>query len=129
MPLTSPTMAPEFRPGRNRTGGPLARYLLVKVDTGNTPDGIVVTATDTDVPKGVTHNASLDGQNVDVCIKGRHPCTASGVVAVGARVAPDAAGKVKAAEAGDTVIGFAVDPAAADNDVFTVELNIPASVW
>lgn len=126
MPLISPTLNPEFRPGRNRTGGTIGRFLVVKYDGTNAPDGITVTTADTDVAYGVTHHEAPDGTNVDCCKSGRHPVTASGVIAVGARLAPDANGKVKAAAAGDTIIGTAVDAATADNDVIAAELNIPA---
>ncbi|MFZ5896820.1 MAG: capsid cement protein [Myxococcota bacterium] len=128
MPLT-PTMNPEFRPGRNRTGATIGRYLLMKADTANMPDGITATTADTDVPVGVTAANVPDGTNGDLCVRGRHPVTASGAIASGARIAPDAGGKVKAAAAGDAVIGHAVDAAAADNDIIAAELNIPGSVW
>jgi hypothetical protein len=68
--LLSRPDASSIRCGRNRTGGSLAAYLLVKLDTGNLPDGIVVCAADTDVPTGVTMAALADEMNGDLCQRG-----------------------------------------------------------
>jgi hypothetical protein len=127
--LLSRPDASSIRCGRNRTGGSLAAYLLVKLDTGNLPDGIVVCAADTDVPTGVTMAAIADEMNGDLCQRGEHPVTASGAITAGAKIAPDAGGKVKAAAAGDTVVGTAKETCTTDGDVIMAELDIPASFW
>lgn len=121
------TVPGDVRPGRNFTGSDIAKYLLVKAVAATAPDSIAVTAADTDVPIGVTMEAIGDQKRGDLILRGRHPVTASGAITAGARLAPDAAGKVKAAAAGDSVIGVAVDAATNDGDVIMAELNVIAS--
>lgn len=121
--------AASIRPGRNRTGSPIAAFLCVKLDTAALPDGITVTAADTDVPTGVTMAAIPDLANGDLVQRGEHPVTASGAITAGVKIACDAAGKVKAAASGDTVIGTAKEAALVDGDVIMAEINIPAMFW
>lgn len=124
-----PEREPVIRAGRNRTGSTIAKYLIVK-DGAAGPDTIALIAADTDVVKGVTREDIVDGANGDLAIRGVVRVIASGVISAGARVAPDTAGKGKAAQAGDTTIGVAVDAAAADGDIIAVELNvISAGFW
>jgi len=126
---TMPQIAPEFRPGRNRSGSTIGKYLCVKRDASNLPNGLTLTAADTDVAVGVTGEEIANNANGNVCIKGRHPVTANGAITAGLRIACEANGKVKAAASGDTVIGVAEEAALADNDVILAELNFPGVFW
>ncbi len=119
-----PERDPVIRPGRNRTGSTIAKYLCVKLGAV-VPDSIAVTAADTDIAVGITREDIVDGANGDLAIRGQVRATASGAITAGARVAPDANGKVKAAATGDCVIGEAKDTTTTDGDILIVELNLP----
>jgi hypothetical protein len=124
-----PERDPKVRPGRNRSGSTIGKYLLVKYG-GAGPHTIILAAADTDVVSGVTREDIPDQANGDLGVGGELRVTASGAISAGARIAPDAGGKVKAAASGDTVIGEARDAATADGDVIVAELNIPpAGFW
>jgi len=126
-------MAPEFRPGENRTSSAIGAALCVKRVAAEAPDSVVVTAADTDVPCGVTSAAlpaSAGGVHGvgDVVLRGRTRVTASAAITAGDRLAPEAAGKVKTAASGDIVIGQALEAATADDDVIMAEIDCTAPV-
>lgn len=124
------TVTGDVRPGRNRSGADIGKYLVVKLDAANAPNALALTAADTDVAIGVTMELIKNGYNGDVLTRGRHRVTASGAIAAGVKIAPDANGKVKAAAAGDTVIGTSEDAATADGDIISAELAFtPSAFW
>lgn len=100
----------------------LGQYRLVK-----TPAALVVSAADTDVCVGVTQSGAAVGAQAEVCIFGETKAIASGAITKGARLAPDAGGKVKVAAPGDLVIGVARSAAGANNDIFDIFFN-PSTV-
>lgn len=131
--MTTTTILPErepvIRPGRNRSGSTIAKYLLVK-GGGAGVDTIALTAADTDVPVGVTREDIVDGANGDLAIRGQVRVIASGAISADVKLAPDANGKVKAAASGDTVVGTSKDAATADGDIILAELNVVgAGFW
>jgi hypothetical protein len=83
------------------------------------------TTGDTVAPIGITDGQSvgtLQGNQLGFALwqDGRKTCTASGAITHGAEVAPDAAGKVKAAATGDLVVGMAASESASNNDEIDV---------
>jgi hypothetical protein len=129
-------MAPEFRAAQNfQPSTDIVAYAVVKYDGTNAPDGVVVTAADTDLPMGVLAQAlkragGVEGSNVsdvgDMVIKGRTRVIASGMIGANARIAPAANGKVQAAASGDMVMGTAKEAAASDGDIIMAEIDCTA---
>jgi hypothetical protein len=100
----------------------LTQFALVK-----TPAGLVVSAADTDVVLGVVQDGAAIGARAAVTIFGQTKAIASGPIVVGARICPDAAGKVKTAAAADLVCGIALSAAGADGDEIDIFFN-PSTV-
>lgn len=116
---------PEFRPAANNTVSAIGAYLCVKRVAAEAPNGVELTAAQSDVPCGITVRGGIAAGAIgDMCIHGRTRVTAAGAIAAGARIAPDANGKVVAAGAADVVIGSLVEEAFADGDVVMAEINI-----
>ena len=114
---------PKFEPG---AGVPLTVGAtsvvggrLVEVSTANT---IISAAADSAKVLGVAAQDAATGDRVTVFPRsgGVHRLTASGAIAVGARVISAAAGKIATIGSGTNPIGIALTAAAADNDVIDV---------
>jgi hypothetical protein len=58
--------------------------------------------------------------NVSVVVYGQTKAVASGIIAKGARICPDAAGKIKVAAAADLACGKALSASGADGDVIDI---------
>lgn len=86
-----------------------------------TAGALVVSAADTDIIRGfIQQDGAALENNVKIISFGETKAIASGVIAKGARICPNSAGKVKVAANGDLCFGFALSPAAADNDVIDI---------
>jgi hypothetical protein len=96
----------------------VGQFILVK-----TPAAVVVSAADTDVCYGITQESGAIGASISVGIHGPTRATGSAAIAKGAKLAPDAAGKVKTAQAADQVIGEALEACTADGHTFEIFLN------
>jgi hypothetical protein len=101
----------------------LNQFQLVK-----TPGAVVVSAADTDIVIGVIQSGAAIGATAAVVKFGETKVLASGVIANGARVCPDSAGRVKAAVTGDMVCGFALEAAGAAGDEITIFFTPPIVV-
>lgn len=114
---------PKFNPGAQvpLTVGatPVVGGRLVEVSTAN---AIVPSGADSAKVLGVAAQDAVTGERVTVFARsgGVHRLTASGAIAVGARVISAAAGKIATIGAGTNAIGIALEAAAADNDVIDV---------
>lgn len=101
----------------------LSQFALVK-----TPGATVVTAADTDVAYGVIQTDAAAGADALHCTFGPTKAIGSGIINAGARICPDAAGKVKAAAVGDLVCGYAETASGADGDILEIFFIPPTSV-
>lgn len=114
---------PKFNPGAQvpLTVGatPVVGGRLVEVSTAN---AIVPSGADSAKVLGVAAQDAAVGDRVTVFARsgGVQRLTASGAIAVGARVISAAAGKIATIGAGTNAIGIALEAAAADNDVIDV---------
>ncbi len=114
---------PKFNPGAQvpLTVGatPVVGGRLVEVSTAN---AIVPAGADSAKVLGVAAQDAAVGDRVTVFARsgGVQRLTASGAIAVGARVISAAAGKIATIGAGTNAIGIALEAAAADNDVIDV---------
>ena len=98
----------------------LSQFACVK-----TTGALVVSAADTDIIIGfIQQDAAATEANVKVVVMGQTKAIVSGVVTKGQRVCPDAAGKIKAAAAGDIACGVALETSAVDGDIIDI-LVIP----
>lgn len=89
-----------------------------------TAGALVVSAADTDIIRGfIQQDGAATEANVKIVSFGQTKAIASGVIAKGARVCPDAAGKIKVAAAADLCCGYALSAAGADNDVIDIFLT------
>lgn len=73
---------------------------------------------DTQVLLGVVQNVPLAGEHATICPLGRSKAIAGAAVTLGARITSNASGRAVAAGSGDAIIGYAIEAAAADGDVF-----------
>jgi len=88
-----------------------------------TAGALVVSAADTDVIRGfIQSDAGATETNVKIVSFGQTKAIASGIITKGARVCPDAAGKIKVAAAADLACGYALSAAGADGDVINIFL-------
>ena len=130
MPTTTiqgEAMAPEFRTCQNNTVTDITAYSVVKRVPAEAPDGVDVTAADTDIPAGVVpKKVDKSGGVGDMAIRGRVRVIASGAITADARIAPAAAGKVQAAAAADIVMGRALEAAVNDGDIIMAEIDCVA---
>lgn len=62
---------------------------------------------------------SATGQHQSICPFGQSKVVAGGVIALGARITCSTSGRAAAAASGDTIVGYAMEAAAADGDVIT----------
>ena len=86
-----------------------------------TVGALVVSAADTDVCYGIIQvDADAAATNVPVVIFGQTRAIGSGAISKGAKLAPDAAGKVKTAAAADQVVGEALEACTADGHEFEI---------
>lgn len=101
-------------------GAAVTARRIVKFDgSGN----VVAAAADTDMFIGVSDGLDIaSGERIDVIMGGQPKVVASAAIAAGALVSSAADGRAKTAEAGDSVIGFAVEAAGAAGDVITIHL-------
>lgn len=107
---------------------PVGASALTQFQCVKTAAGLVVSAADTDVVLGIIQDgADANAILADVVTFGATKAIASGLIAKGARVCPDAAGKIKAAASGDLVCGVAVTAAALDGDIIDIFFN-PSTV-
>lgn len=98
----------------------LSQYACVK-----TAGALVVSAADTDVIRGfIQQDAAATEANVKIVSYGQTKAIASGNITKGARVCPDASGKIKAAVVGDLVCGYALEEAGANNDVIEIFVTL-----
>jgi hypothetical protein len=94
----------------------LSQFALCK-----TNGALVVTAADTDLAIGVIQtDAAATEANVPMVTFGETKAIASGIIGRLVRICPDAAGKIKAAAAGDLVCGYTLEGAGADGDVIDI---------
>jgi len=94
---------------------------LTQFKAVKTVGALVVSAADTDIIHGfIQEDAAATAANVPVVVYGQTKAIASGGITKGARICPDAAGKIKVAAAGDLACGFALSAATADNDVIDI---------
>lgn len=77
------------------------------------------------VALGVSQNVTtgVAGEAVSIMTQGVSRIEASAAIAVGARVAPAAAGKARTAVSGDTVAGIALEAASADGQIIAIQLQ------
>jgi len=94
-----------------------SQYLFLKYSSGN-----VVVAGDGENGPGVLQNKPVLNDVASIMAIGITRVIASGVLAAGAEVASDAAGKAKAPATGDVVRGQLLQAAAADGDVVAMLL-------
>jgi hypothetical protein len=86
-----------------------------------TVGALVVSAADTDIIHGfIQEDAGATATHVPVVVYGQTKAVASGAITKGARICPDAAGKVKVAAAADLSCGFALSASGADGDVLDI---------
>jgi hypothetical protein len=86
-----------------------------------TVGALVVSAADTDIIHGfLQEDAGATATNVPVVVFGETKAVASGIITKGARICPDAAGKVKVAAAADLACGRALSASGADGDVIDI---------
>lgn len=111
-----------IRPGYNETGVTIAKNLFVVETAGSAPDSIALGAAGART-KGVTMEEILDEERGDVQTEGQAIVTAGAAITRGAEVATLATGKARVAITGDIVAGVARSAAAADGDLFEVELK------
>lgn len=103
--------------------GAIGQYLLVKKTTAV---DLVDVCGATDIPIGVAQNeAFAAGDSVTVRLLGAAPTSkmiADSAIVMGARVFTSAAGKVEdtSPAVGESLVGVALDAAAADGDIFEV---------
>jgi hypothetical protein len=96
----------------------VGQYLLVK-----TPAAFVVSAADTDVVFGVTQDSVAATGKCTICTDGETFAVASAAIADGDALAPAPAGKVKTAEVGDLICGYAEGTATAANDIIAINFQ------
>jgi len=102
----------------NETAGAsaLSQFACVK-----TAGALVVSAADTDIIRGfIQQDAAATEANVKIVSFGQTKAIASGNIVKGARIAPDAAGKIKTAAAADLACGYALSASGADGDVIDI---------
>lgn len=102
------------------------RFKAVKFDSNG---NVVLASASTDVVLGIAIPTTGDadgkvktGEDIDIQIKEMGMAMAGSAIAVGAAVASDANGKVATAAAGDFIIGYALEAAAAANDIITIQI-------
>jgi len=96
------------------------QYLFMKMSADNTVD---TCAAVTDVAVGVLQNdPSAAGKPATVAVLGTTKVVAGAAIAVGARVAPTAAGKAQTSVATQYARGIALEAAAADGDIIEILL-------
>ena len=94
----------------------LSQFACVK-----TAGALVVSAADTDIIRGfIQQDGAATEANVKIVSFGQTKAIASGAITKGARIAPDAAGKIKVAAATDLACGYALSAAGANNDVIDI---------
>lgn len=109
------------RPGMNTTGVTIPKYRIVKKAT-TAVDAVTPAVDGTALPYGVTMQAILDGYAGDVQIKGRAIVEASGPITIGQKITGAAGGKGAVASAANFILGEAASAAAADGELFEVDL-------
>lgn len=114
-----------IKPGLNSTGTTIPKYRIVKKAT-TAVDSITPAVNGSALPYGVTMAAILDGFAGDVQTEGVALCEASGPITIGQSITGTTGGKGAVASAANFIIGEAASAAAADGDVF--ELNIVKGV-
>lgn len=72
---------------------------------------------------GILQNEVIAGEAGRVVINGVTFAVASGVIAAGAKVAAAADGQIKTADEGASVIGVAIETAAAAGDIITIVIK------
>jgi len=123
MPQARATVGPyAVNPGLNTTGSTIAKYRLVKKST-TAVDGVAPATDGTARIEGVTMQAIEAGRAGDVQVKDTAICEASAAIAIGAKVTAAAGGKAVTAGAAANVIGIARSAAAADGDLFELEID------
>lgn len=102
------------------------RYRAVKFDENG---GLVLASTAGETFLGIAIPTTGDaigkvavGDGVDVQIKEMGMAMAGGAVVAGAPLTTDANGKLVTAAAGNFVIGYAIDSAAADGDIIQIQI-------
>jgi len=110
-----------IRPGLNETGVTIGKSLMVNRVAGNAPDSVALAGAG-GAALGLTMEAILDDERGDVQIEGQGIGTAGAAVARGALVMATATGKLITATATNISLGRARSAAAADGDLFEVEL-------
>lgn len=84
----------------------------------------------TDLLIGVLQNTPASGAAARVRFAGTSKVVASGVIAIGAYVTTDAAGKaVTTTTDGDLVVGQALEAAGADGDIIEIRLIMAHGYW
>ena len=114
-----------------KAGATIVRGDILKFktdDSGAVVPGVVVPCTaKTDKAIGIALDGSVDGEILSVACLGNYAGTvvakAGGAVTAGSKITPE--GKV--AEAGDTIIGFALDTATAANELIEIAHCIPVT--
>jgi hypothetical protein len=96
------------------------QFKVMELSSGN----VQRTNAITDVPIGVLQNDPASGGVADVMHDGVTRAVAGAAIAVGAKVACTAAGKVQTAATTQHVLGVALTAAAADGDIITVLLQM-----
>lgn len=114
-----------IKPGLNATGVTIPKYRIVKKAT-TAVDSITPAVDGAALPYAVTMAAILDGFAGDCQTEGVALCEASGAITIGQPITGGTGGKGAVASAGNFIIGEAASAAAADGDVF--ELNIVKGV-
>jgi hypothetical protein len=94
------------------------RYYAVKLDA----NGEIVLAGAGDNSVGILQNTPVLDEVGSVMILGQSYAVAGGIIAAGANVTPNAAGKVVTAGGGDAILGVAMNASAADGEIITILL-------
>ena len=113
-----------------KAGATIVRGDILKfkvVDNAIVPGVVVPCTAKTDKAIGIALDGSVDGEILSVACLGNYAGTvvakAGGAVTAGSKITPE--GKV--AEAGDTIIGFALDTATAANELIEIAHCIPVT--
>jgi len=113
----------ELRFTTMETGQDLSANLFHFVSLAD--DGQIDTTTDGASADGVLHTTRDEaGRAVRVAVSGVSKLVAGGQISIGDKVASDGDGKAKTAEAGDRVLGIALEAAAESGIVIAVRLKL-----
>lgn len=115
------TEGPMIRSSRCQAAADLSgkQFYAVKISAAN---AVNVATTGSDIVYGILQNKPGTDQAADVCISGETKAYASTGIAAGARLMPDASGKLITATTGSYACGQAVEAAAAAGVIFTMKV-------